>query len=51
MVIVFFCDYIAGMSLEGLFTIFLYNLDWDQNAWTEEEIEKDREQDDWLSRD
>jgi hypothetical protein len=51
MVIVFFCDYIAGMSIEGLFTVCLYNLDWDQHAWTDEGIEKSREQDDWLERD
>jgi hypothetical protein len=51
MVIVFFCDNIAGMSPEGLFTVYLYNLDWDQHAWTDEGIEKDREMFDWLERD
>ena len=51
MVIVFFCDYIAGMSIEGLCTVNLYNLDWDEKAWTDEEIAKGRERDDWLSRD
>jgi hypothetical protein len=51
MVIVVFCDYIAGMSLEGLFTVYLYNLDWDQHAWTDGEIEKDRDMFDWLERD
>jgi hypothetical protein len=51
MVTVFFCNYIAGMSPEGLFTIYLYNLDWDQHAWTDEGIEKDREMFDWLERD
>jgi hypothetical protein len=42
---------VAGMSPEGLFTIYLYNLDWDQNAWTDEGIEKDRKMFDWLERD
>jgi hypothetical protein len=51
MVIVFFCDNIAGMSPEGLFTVYLYSLDWDQHAWTDEGIEKDREMFDWLERD
>jgi hypothetical protein len=51
MVTVFFCNYIAGMSPEGLFTIYLYNLDWDQHAWTDEGIEKDRKMFDWLERD
>jgi hypothetical protein len=50
-VVVFFCDYIAGMSLEGLFTVCLYNLDWDQHAWTDDEIGKDRDMFDWLERD
>ena len=51
MVIVFFCDYIAGMSIEGLFTVYLYNLDWDTKAWTDEEIVRDREMFDWFTRD
>jgi hypothetical protein len=51
MVIVFFCDYITGMCPEGLFTLNLYNLDWDEKAWTSDEILKDRESDDWLMRD
>jgi hypothetical protein len=51
MVIVFFCDYIAGMCPVGLFTLNLYNLDWDVKAWTANEIEQDRESDDWLMRD
>ena len=51
MVIVFFFHYIAGMSPEGLFTVYLYNLDWNSKAWTDDEIKKGREQDDWLSRD
>jgi hypothetical protein len=42
MVIVFFCDYIAGMYPEGLFTLNLYNFDWDAKAWTANEIEQDR---------
>jgi len=51
MVIVFFCDYITGMCPEGLFTIYLYNLDWDGKAWTADEIKRDRESDDWSLRD
>lgn len=51
MVVVFFCDYIAGMSLEGLLTLYLYNLDWDQHAWTDDEIKMDRDMFDWLERD
>ena len=51
MVIVFFCDYITGMCPEGLFTLNLYNLDWDGKAWTADETEQDRESDDWLMRD
>jgi hypothetical protein len=51
MVIVFFCDYIAKMSIEALMTVNLYNLDWDQNAWMADEIKQDREQDDWMLRD
>ena len=51
MVIVFFCDYIAGMCPEGLLTLNLCNLDWDGKAWASEEIERDRELDDWVLRD
>jgi hypothetical protein len=51
MVTVFFCDYISEMSIGGLFTEYLYNLDWDQHAWTDDEIEKDRDMFDWLERD
>ena len=51
MVIVFFCDNITGMCLEGLFMIYLYNLNWDDKAWTSDEILKDRELDDWVLRD
>ena len=51
MVIVFFCDSITGMCPEGLFTIYLYNLDWDGKAWTSDEILKDRKSDDWSLRD
>jgi hypothetical protein len=43
MVIIFFCNYIAKMSIEALMTINLYNLDWDQNAWTVAECEHDAE--------
>lgn len=50
MVIVFFCDYITRMCPESLFTLNLYNLDWDGKAWTTEGIEKDRESDDWVLR-
>ena len=51
MVIVFFCDNITGMCPEGLFTLNLYNLDWDGKAWTADETEQDRESDDWLVQD
>ena len=51
MVIVFYCDYITGMCPEGLFTLYLYNLDWDDKAWTADEIEQDRELGDWVLRD
>jgi hypothetical protein len=51
MVIVFFCDYVTGMCPEGLFTLNLYNLDWDGKAWTADEIQRDKELDDWVLRD
>jgi hypothetical protein len=51
MVIVFFCDHITGMCPEGLFTLNLYNLDWDGKAWTTDETTRDRELNDWVLRD